>query len=142
MYAIWRNCRLSYIEARLRIYIPTYVEGICRSPAAMMALGDLRRLYGNCLAKGMTLALFDFDGYMTDAPLPKVMTGAKKLGHAFVVMAILRGELTTALVEAARLARIGPLLPGEMPVDLSPFGPAERRCRTGQTSWETWPRGT
>lgn len=130
LYSIWRNHRVGYVEARLLIYVPLYVEAICRSPAARQAYRRLRALYERTAAGGKTLALFDFDGYdhvKARKPLEEVAADpVKKMGHAFVLAALLEDRLVDVVRNAAELAGLDPIAPRDLPVDLAPMREMEQ----------------
>jgi alkylated DNA repair dioxygenase AlkB len=130
LFSIWRNRKLGYTEARLRIYVPTYVEGICRDPAALRAYGRLRALHKRLSAAGGELALFDFDGrdhVGAGEELAVVMSSSlKKMGHAFVLAAMLEDRLIETVQAAAALAGCGPIPRWDLPPDLRPFGASEQ----------------
>jgi len=83
--SFWNNQKLSYITARLTIYIPLYAEAI----SATSAFQKLAHQYEN----SEHLGLFDFDAYDHDAlgmSLAESLTNSKRvLGHSFVLKALL-----------------------------------------------------
>lgn len=123
--SIWRNRRLGYVEARLLVYIPGYVEGLLRDPEARKAFQALSRLYQTCRAQKKALALFDFDGYdhvRAGKGLAEVMANPdRKMGHAFVLAGLLEGSLAADVRRAAALTGLPAPEPRDLPPDLSPF---------------------
>jgi len=127
--AVWRNRIIGYVEARLRIYIPTYVEAICRDSDAFAAYVQLRELHARTSAAGQELALYDYDGYdhvKKQTTLASVAANdKKKMGHAFVLAALLENRLQEVVHSAAAIAGIDlPLC--DLPTDLSPLSENER----------------
>lgn len=120
--AIWRNRTIGYVEARLLIYIPMYVEAMCRDRNAFRAFEALRALHARCSAAGRELALFDFDGYdhvrRNDTLATVIANGNKKMGHAFVLAALLEGQLIPTINAAAELAGLEPPSSRDLPPDL------------------------
>lgn len=92
LYSFWNGDRLSYIEARKRIYIPIYAAAVVKTEA----YSRLKQL-----AQDKDLWLWDFDGYdhralgMSFAEV--VDHPVRKMGHAFVLMGLLEGELSHLL---------------------------------------------
>jgi hypothetical protein len=90
LYSLWDGGRLGYVEARKRIYIPLYAAAVVVQPA-------YERLKGMYLQE-KSIGLWDYDGYdylklgMTLADVLECTT--RKMGHAFTLAALLRGELT------------------------------------------------
>lgn len=127
---IWRNRRLGRVEARLLIYIPMYVEAICRDPDARRAYKALRELHRRLSADGTELALYDDDGYdhvRAGRTLAEVAASPDgKMGHAFVLAALLEDRLLEVARGAAELAGLEPPSARDLPPDLSPFREAER----------------
>jgi hypothetical protein len=85
LYSFWDGERLDYIEARKKIYVPLYAEAVLQTPA----WAELQRRFRD----GEKLALRDFDGYDN---VPKGMSltdvlncSSRKMGHAFVLLALL-----------------------------------------------------
>lgn len=85
-FSFWREEKLSYIEARRRIYIPLYAKSVKNTEA----FAKLRRLYREL----DTLYLWDFDGYDHRAKgltLLEVMNRPDlKMGHGFVLAMMLQ----------------------------------------------------
>lgn len=85
-YTWWDGEKLSYIEARRKVYVPLYYSAVLHTEA----YNRLRELYQN----GNNLFLWDFDGYDNDKlgmSLEDVLNcPTKKMGHAFVLVAMLR----------------------------------------------------
>lgn len=85
-YSYWDGERLSYTEARRRIYIPLYARAVKRTEE----FEELRRLYREL----DVLYLWDFDGYDHRAKgltLLEVMNRPDlKMGHGFVLAMMLQ----------------------------------------------------
>lgn len=84
-YSWWDGEKLSYIEARKRIYVPLYTRAVVHTKA-------FEKLYG--LHQELDeLYLWDFDGYdyvELEMTLKEVLNDPKrKMGHAFVLAMIL-----------------------------------------------------
>ena len=128
--SVWRNRLVGYVEARLLIYIPMYVEALCRDPEAWRAYKALRALHTRARAAGLELALFDYDGYDhvgTRKTLAQVAADpTKKMGHAFVLAALLEDRLLDVVRAAAAAAGLGPLSARDLPPDLSPLRDSEK----------------
>lgn len=85
----WIPQKLSYVEARKAIYIPTYAKAVVKAKA----YDTLKSIY----AEKDNIVLWDFDGYDHRA-LGKsydevVNDPNKKCGHAFVLAMLLEGYL-------------------------------------------------
>lgn len=91
LYSYWGGGKLSYIEARKTIYAPLYAKYVARTDA----YGTLQEL-----AKE-DLILLDYDAYDHRAlkmSLKDVINNPnRKMGHAFVLMMMLTGELEECL---------------------------------------------
>lgn len=128
--SVWRDRRLGHVEARLLIYVPMYVEAICRSGPALRAYKALRTLHARASAAGRALALFDYDGYDHEAKRASLAEVAanpnKKMGHAFVLAALLEDRLIEVVRDAAELAGLEPPGGRDLPPDLSPFREGEQ----------------
>jgi hypothetical protein len=85
-YSYWDGEKLSYVEARKKIYIPIYSRAVKESDA----FKKLIYLYKN---EEKDIYLIDFDGYnhvKINKTLDEVINDPnKKMGHAFVIYAIL-----------------------------------------------------
>lgn len=85
LYVLCGGERLSYAQARLRLYWPVYRDAVAQSPA-------FDRLEQTLQAEGR-ISLFDFDGYDHDAQgrtLAQVIHDPhRRMGHAFVLKAML-----------------------------------------------------
>lgn len=84
-YSWWDGERLTYVEARKRIYVPLYTRAVVRTKA-------FEKLYE--LHKELDeLYLWDFDGYdhvALEMTLKEVLNDPKrKMGHAFVLAMLL-----------------------------------------------------
>lgn len=89
LYSFWNGSKLTYIEARRYVYIPTYANAISRS----FAFNQLRTICNT----NNKVYLQDFDGYdhialgMSFDEVIDCQT--KKMGHAFVLAMMLEGYL-------------------------------------------------
>lgn len=89
LYSYWDGEKLTYVEARKKIYIPLYSQAVKKTPAfaqlKKMSQGDI------------DLYLWDFDGYNHKAcklTLDQVINNPKrKMGHAFVLTMLLEGAI-------------------------------------------------
>jgi len=90
LFSLWKGEKLSYVEARKKVYAPLYAE--CVENYAANELAILRRMY----EAGEKLALFDFDGYAHykhNLSLKDVLHNEKKkMGHSFVIMGLIIGD--------------------------------------------------
>lgn len=85
-YSLWNGEKLSWIEARRKIYIPVYSEAARKSDAYKR----LKEIYDD----GVDLVLFDFDGRRTKETMEEVVTNnTYSMGHAFVLKWMLEGKL-------------------------------------------------
>lgn len=84
-YSWWDGQKLSYVEARKKIYVPLYTRAVVNT----MAFAKLRELH----EKLDEIWLWDFDGYdhvQLGKTLKEVLNDpAKKMGHAFVLAMLL-----------------------------------------------------
>ena len=88
-YSFWNNHKLTYVEARKRIYVPLYANAVIKTDA-------YKRLQ-DIVASGKHLYLLDFDAYkhrdknmtMTDV----LNCPDKKMGHAFVLYMMLTNDI-------------------------------------------------
>jgi hypothetical protein len=89
---LWDGERLGYIEARKRVYAPLYARAVVLTAS----FGHLRREYEAAQARGGHLVLLDFDGWDHvgfGVSLAEVVELEKpKMGHAFVLAALLEGS--------------------------------------------------
>ncbi len=142
LFSLHRGRRLSYITARLYVYVPLYLEGLCTSAEGRAAYARLAEEHAAATEEGVPLALFDFDGY--DHHLPRggdfpdgaarfaavLLSEKKKAGHAFILAALLDGTFAEGYrraLETCRGARAlaeGGCLPPALP-DLAPLRGAE-----------------
>ena len=82
LYSYWNGEKLTYVEARKKIYIPLYIRGALKSEAFQ----KLKNLY---LTTDKDIYLLDFDGYnhvkegISDKDV--VNDPDRKMGHAFVL---------------------------------------------------------
>jgi hypothetical protein len=85
-FSYWNGKRLSYVEARKQIYIPIYAKSVVGTEAFYR----LQRAF-----KKNDLALFDFDGYLTEPFIDLrqfngiVNNPKMKMGHGFVLAMLL-----------------------------------------------------
>jgi hypothetical protein len=88
---LWDGARLGYIEARKRVYAPLYARAVVQTAS----FGHLRREYEAAQARDGHLVLLDFDGWDHvgfGVSLAEVVDLEKpKMGHAFVLAALLEG---------------------------------------------------
>ena len=87
LYTYWGGKKLTYLEARKKVYIPLYAHTV----AETWAFWKLRELYQE---RG-SLTLWDFDGYdhlALGMTLKDVVNCPdRKMGHAFILAALLEG---------------------------------------------------
>ena len=77
-YSWWDGKRLSYVEARKRIYVPLYAKAVVKTTAFATLLG-LYRDHGE-------VVMWDFDGYETKKTFEELLNDpSRPLGHAFVL---------------------------------------------------------
>lgn len=85
LYSYWNGNKLSYIDARKKIYIPLYTNALMNSPV----LSNLIDFYRS----NKDIALFDFDGYNYNKlgmSINEVVNCESKImGHGFVIMMFL-----------------------------------------------------
>lgn len=88
LYSFWNGMKLSYIEARKKIYAPIYAQSVIHTKS----FKKLLELYNS----NETFALLDFDGYdylSLGMELNDVLIEEnKKMGHAFVLAMLLENE--------------------------------------------------
>jgi hypothetical protein len=99
LYSLWEGEKLSYVEARKRVYFPLYRDAVLRSGG----YARLTEMASQC----EELVLVDFDGYRhrdLGMSLADVFNSEKhRMGHAFVLVAMLEygPDVTPEKVEAA-----------------------------------------
>lgn len=89
LYSFWNNEKLSYVEARKKIYIPLYANAV-RDTEAFATLKKAYEMHEN-------ITLWDFDGWdyhdlglkLTEVPDIEI----RKMGHAFVLAMLLEGKI-------------------------------------------------
>ncbi len=89
LYSYWDGEKLTYVEARKKIYIPLYAEAVQKT----YAFDKLKKMH----EEGQDLYLWDFDGYdhkAAEMTYDQVINDPdKKMGHAFVIGMLLEGHL-------------------------------------------------
>jgi hypothetical protein len=94
-YSWWDGERLTYLQARRKIYIPSYAGAVKKSEA----FAELAKVWQQCQQEpSRDLWLWDFDGYdhvkhgvkLEDVP----DRDDRKMGHAFVLAMLLEGLLS------------------------------------------------
>lgn len=87
--SLWKGERLSYVEARKKIYIPLYAKAVVKTEAYK----KLKKMYD----MGEKFVLWDFDGYdyiSLGMTYEEVANNEKlKMGHAFVIGMLLEGMI-------------------------------------------------
>ncbi|MBC8737018.1 hypothetical protein F6X40_09375 [Paraburkholderia sp. UCT31] len=84
-YSYWAGERLSYVDARLKVYWPLYRDAVARTSAfeRLLTLAETAE----------ELVLFDFDGYDFEARRMSfsdvLLNPNRSMGHAFVLKAML-----------------------------------------------------
>jgi len=95
LFALWDGERLGYIEARKKIYIPIYAEYVVRT--------ESYRLLEEICRSGQNLILRDYDGYdyvaMNKTLREVVNDPNRKMGHAFILVMMLKGGIQSYLIE-------------------------------------------
>ena len=90
LYSYWEGQKLTYVEARKKIYVPLYSQAVKKT----YAFEKLKKMH----EEGQDLYLWDFDGYdhkMLGLTFDQVLNDPnKKMGHAFVIAMLLEGYLT------------------------------------------------
>lgn len=93
LYSLWMGERLSYIDARKRIYIPMYSWLVVRTHS-------YQTLY-NLIMSRKCVALRDFDGYdyqSKNMTMENVINNSTRpMGHAFVIAMLLHGLITPGI---------------------------------------------
>lgn len=89
LYSFWDGHKLSYVEARRRIYVPLYAEAVTKTNGYKI----LEETYNANYNSEKTLYLRDFDAYRHEdkgMTLTDVLNEPdKKCGHAFVLAMLL-----------------------------------------------------
>ncbi len=89
LFSYWDGEKLSYTEARKKIYIPLYAKAVQKS----FAFQKLKKMH----EENRDLYLWDFDGYNHKAlglTYEQVINDPnRKMGHAFVIAMLLEGYL-------------------------------------------------
>jgi hypothetical protein len=89
LYSYWDGEKLTYVEARKKIYLPLYAGAVQKTHA----FDNLKKMH----EEGQTLYLWDFDGYnhkVCDLTYDQVINDPnRKMGHAFVIAMLLDGHL-------------------------------------------------
>jgi len=93
-YSWWAGEKLSYVEARKKIYIPLYAEAV-KKHSSFKKLKDMYEIYVQTLGEDMYL--LDFDGYdhkELNMTYDEVIHSEKrKMGHAFVLAMLLEKHI-------------------------------------------------
>lgn len=85
-YLWWNGEKLSYIEAKRKVYIPLYAEAVQKT----QSWKDLKALYET----GQDLVLLDYDVYETDDSFEQIVNNPnKKCGHGFVLKFLLMNDI-------------------------------------------------
>jgi hypothetical protein len=89
LYSYWDGEKLTYVEARKKIYIPLYAGAVRKT----YAFDKIKKMH----EEGETLYLWDFDGYnhkAYDLSFDQVINNPdRKMGHAFVIAMLLEGYI-------------------------------------------------
>lgn len=92
LFSYWNGIKLTYLEARRKIYAPLYAKAVNKT-TAFQKLKDI--------SKTMDITLWDFDGYDYKAmgmTLKDVINNPdKKCGHGFILAMMLENELYNCL---------------------------------------------
>jgi len=85
-YSLWKGEKLTYVDARKKIYFPIYSQSVLKTEA-------YKKLYDIYVSE-KEVHLWDFDGYdYSDTTLLNVLNNPKrKMGHAFVLAALLQNK--------------------------------------------------
>eukprot|EP01111_Echinosteliopsis_oligospora_P018695 TRINITY_DN8713_c0_g1_i1.p1 TRINITY_DN8713_c0_g1~~TRINITY_DN8713_c0_g1_i1.p1 ORF type:complete len:207 (-),score=48.53 TRINITY_DN8713_c0_g1_i1:86-706(-) len=90
LYSYWEGEKMSYVQARVRIYAPLYANAVIETEAYKRLENLFNKHAGN-------LCLFDFDGYdhlKHKLTLREVLYNTKqKMGHGFVLAMLLQNQL-------------------------------------------------
>ena len=86
-FSLWKGERLDYINARKKIYYPLYSQSVIKTEAYKI-------LYDIYISES-EVHLWDFDGYdYRNTTLLDVINNPKrKMGHAFVLAALLKNNI-------------------------------------------------
>ena len=84
LYSYWNGEKLDYVEARKKIYVPQYSQSVIRTEAYK----NLYDIYIN----EEEVHLWDFDGYKYTSLLEVLNNPKKKMGHSFVLAALLKNN--------------------------------------------------
>lgn len=76
--------RLGYIEARKKLYIPSYAKLVVNTEGY--------RIIKNIYDEGANIALFDVDAY-DELDMGRVVNANKVMGHSFVIKMLLQGDI-------------------------------------------------
>lgn len=86
LYSWWDGQKLTYVEARKKIYVPLYARAVTKTKA-------FKQLLYLCRTSPKDIYLIDFDGYNhieLGLKLTDVLNNPdKKMGHAFVLYSLL-----------------------------------------------------
>jgi hypothetical protein len=92
LYSFWKGTKLSYVEARKKIYIPAYASAVVRTESYRMLFDTIMNTPNE-----PNIILRDFDGYdyiKMGMTLKEVANNPKKsMGHGFVLAMLLTGEI-------------------------------------------------
>ena len=93
VFSLWDGERLTYVEARKKIYIPCYAKAVAKT-SAFQQLKEMYESFGQ-------ISLWDFDAYdhraMGMSWRDVVNSSERKMGHAFVLAMMLDNQLEEAL---------------------------------------------
>lgn len=102
-YSWWEGQKLSYVEARKKIYIPHYARLVLAHPSMQLLVAAR----DEAAAAKQSLWLWDFDGYdhvAAQMTLDEVANHpGKKMGHAFVLTMLLDCHEGTTMATANRI---------------------------------------
>ena len=92
LYSLWKGVKYDYVSARKEIYFPVYGQAVIKTEA-------YKKLYEIYSSEG-EVHLWDFDGYdYSHTTLKNVLNDPKrKMGHAFVLAALLKNDVTPLYV--------------------------------------------
>lgn len=89
LYSLWEYEKLTYLEARKKIYLPLYARAVTTT----QAFSILKQKY----ERGDDIILWDFDGYDHEKlgmTIDDVINSEnRKMGHAFVIYMLLTGKI-------------------------------------------------
>ena len=93
LFSHWKDEKLSYIQARKKIYAPEYAKNV----GTTTSYHRLEYVYQECLAENRELILLDYDAYdhaqLGMSLVDVINNPGKKMGHAFVLIMMLTGLL-------------------------------------------------